>query len=48
MDDRAAGQDMTKMDIVKSFVDSGGRVRWVATYEFNTNEDGRRRPCWDL
>jgi putative nucleotidyltransferase with HDIG domain len=38
----ATGQNMTKMDIVKSFVDSGGRVRWVATYEFNTNDDGRK------
>ncbi len=38
----ATGQNMTKMDIVKSFVDSGGRVRWVATYEFNSNDDGRK------
>ena len=40
----AAGQNMTKLDIVKSFAESGGRVRWVATYEFNTNEDGRKTP----
>ena len=40
----AVGQNMTKMDIVKSFVDSGGRVRWVATYEFSTTEEGRKTP----
>ena len=40
----AVGQNMTRMDIVKSFVDSGGRVRWVATYEFSTTEEGRKTP----
>ncbi len=38
----ATGQDMTKMDIVKSFVDSGGRARWVETYEFSANDEGRK------
>jgi HD-GYP domain-containing protein (c-di-GMP phosphodiesterase class II) len=36
----ATGQDMSKLDIVKSFEEKAGKVRWVATSEF-TIDDGK-------
>jgi len=36
----ATGQDMTRFDIVKSFVDSAGKARWSANYHFAINENG--------
>ena len=35
------GQDMTQLEIVKNFVDQGGRAPVRATTEFHINEDGR-------
>ncbi|HMK28899.1 MAG TPA: HD-GYP domain-containing protein, partial [Terriglobales bacterium] len=35
------GQNMTKVDIVKSFVDSAGKARWSANYHFAINDTGR-------
>ena len=36
----ATGQDMSKLEIVKSFEESGGRARFVATSEFTLQENG--------
>ena len=38
----ATGQDMSRLDIVKSFEEKAGKVRWVATSEF-TYDDGKKR-----
>jgi len=38
----ATGQDMSRLDIVKSFAEKAGSVRWVATSEF-TFDDGKNR-----
>jgi putative nucleotidyltransferase with HDIG domain len=38
----ATGQDMSKLEIVKSFEESGGRARFVATSEFTLQENGRQ------
>jgi len=37
----ATGQDMSKLDIVKSFEEKAGKVRWVATSEFSMS-DGKK------
>ena len=39
--DYATGQDMTNLDIVRNFVEQGGRARFVATKEFNIGEGKR-------
>lgn len=38
----ATGQNMAKMEIVKSFVDAGGRIPFVTTIEFSADVEGRR------
>ena len=38
----ATGQDMSKIDIVRSFAEKAGRVRWVVTSEFSV-DDGKHR-----
>lgn len=38
----ATGQDMSKIDIVKSFADKSGKVRWVVTSEFAVDEGKKR------
>jgi HD-GYP domain-containing protein (c-di-GMP phosphodiesterase class II) len=38
----ATGQDMSKIDIVKTFGNAGGKMRWVATSEF-VIDDGKKR-----
>jgi HD-GYP domain-containing protein (c-di-GMP phosphodiesterase class II) len=39
--DYATGQDMTNLDIVRNFVEQGGRARFVATKEFTIGEGKR-------
>jgi putative nucleotidyltransferase with HDIG domain len=40
--DYATGQDMTNLEIVKNFVDQGGKAQMVvATHEFSTNGNGK-------
>jgi len=38
----ATGQDMSRLDIVRSFEEKAGKVRWVATSEFVTYEGNKR------
>ncbi len=38
----ATGKDMSKLEIVKSFEDSGGKARFVATSEFTMADDNRQ------
>src|SRR5262245_1234600 len=38
------GQDMTKVELVKSFVDEGDKSQIAATREFNINEEGHSVP----
>ncbi len=38
------GQDMTKVELVKAFVEEGGKSQVAATREFNINEEGHTVP----
>lgn len=39
----ATGQDMTRLTVVKSFVDSVGKVRWVQTFDFTAQGEGKEK-----
>jgi putative nucleotidyltransferase with HDIG domain len=40
--DYSTGQDMTRVELVKAFVDQGGRAQVAVTNEFNIIDDGRQ------
>src|SRR4029453_49334 len=42
--DNVTGQDMTRVELVKSFVDEGGKSQIAATREFNIHEEGHSVP----
>lgn len=39
----ATGKDMSKIDIVKNFVDTGGKAQVIATLQFTEIDDGHRQ-----